>query len=175
MEAIRGKVWKFGDHISTDLIMPGKFKFKTIDPDELAKYAMEGADPQFSEKVEKGDIIVAGKDFGCGSSREQAPLALSQLGIGAIIAKSFARIFFRNAINVGIPVIEDAEIPELTKGGETLEIDLEKARVKNLDSGEEFKIESLPPFLLKILKDGGLVEQYKKEGKFVWEKSKIET
>lgn len=173
MEVIRGKVWKFGDYISTDLIMPGKFKFKTIDPDELAKYAMEGIDPKFSERAEEGDIIVAGKDFGCGSSREQAPLALHRLGIGGIIAKSFARIFFRNAINVGIPVVENPDVPERTEPGQRLEVDLEEARIKNLDSGEEFKIKPLPPFLLQILKNGGLVEQYKKGGEFRWEKSEI--
>lgn len=170
MEKIEGNVWKFGDDISTDLIISGKYKFKTLDMGKLSKHAMEGADPDFSEKVERGDIIVAGENFGCGSSREQAPLVLKELGVGAIISKFFARIFFRNAINVGIPVIENEEIPERTNPGDKLEIDLEAGKVKNLSTGETFEIDPLPDFLLQMLKDGGLVEQYKKKGKFQWEK-----
>lgn len=170
MEKIEGNVWKFGDDISTDLIISGKYKFKTLDMGKLSKHAMEGADPDFSEKVESGDIIVAGENFGCGSSREQAPLVLKELGIGAIISKFFARIFFRNAINVGIPVIESEEIPEKTDPGDKLEIDLEAGEVKNLSTDETFEIDPLPDFLLQMLKDGGLVEQYKKKGKFQWEK-----
>lgn len=168
MRVLKGKVWKFGDHVSTDLIMPGKYKFKTIDPDELARHVMEGADPQFSEKMNEGDIIVAGRNFGCGSSREQAPLALKRLGVGGIVAKTFARIFFRNSINLGIPVVENGEIPERTKSGETLEIALERGKIKNLDSEEEFEIKPLPSFLLQIIEDGGLIEQYKKTGEFRW-------
>ncbi|KXB01560.1 3-isopropylmalate dehydratase [candidate division MSBL1 archaeon SCGC-AAA259O05] len=169
MEKIRGKIWKFGDDISTDLIISGKYKFKTLDMGKLAEHAMEGADPDFSEKVEEGDIIVAGENFGCGSSREQAPLVLKELGIGAIISKFFARIFFRNAINVGIPAIESEEIPERASEGDELEIDLEAGKIENLNSGETFEVDPLPDFMLQLLKDGGLVEQYKKKGKFQWE------
>lgn len=169
MEKIEGGVWKFGDDISTDLIISGKYKFKILDMGELAEHAMEGADPEFSEKVEEGDIIVAGENFGCGSSREQAPLVLKELGVGAIISKFFARIFFRNAINVGIPVIESEEISEKTSEGDELRIDLEAGKVENLSTGETFDIDALPGFLLQMLREGGLVEQYKKEGKFQWE------
>lgn len=169
MEEIEGDVWKFGDDISTDLIISGKYKFKTLDMSKLSEHAMEGADPDFSEKVNEGDIIVAGENFGCGSSREQAPLVLKELGIGAIISKFFARIFFRNAINVGIPVIEHEEIPEKTEDGDELKIDLDEGKVTNLTSGETFETDPLPDFLLQVLEDGGLVEQYKKKGKLQWE------
>lgn len=169
MKRIEGKVWKFGDDISTDLIISGKYKFKTLDMSKLSKHAMEGADPEFSEKVDEGDIIVAGENFGCGSSREQAPLVLKELGIGAIISKFFARIFFRNAINVGIPVIENEEIPEEANEGDKLRIDMKAGKVKNLDSGKTYDVDPLPDFLLQILEDGGLVEQYRKKGKFQWE------
>lgn len=169
MEKIEGSVWEFGDDVSTDLIISGKYKFKTLDMGKLSKHAMEGAAPEFSEKVEEGDIIVAGENFGCGSSREQAPLVLKELGIGAIISKSFARIFFRNAINVGIPVIKNEEIPEKTDEGDKLKIDLEADVIKNLAKEETFEIDHLPDFLLQILEDGGLVEQYKKKGKLQWE------
>lgn len=170
METREGRVWKLGDNISTDLIISGKYKFKTLDMGKLSKHAMEGADPEFSEKVMEGDIIVGGENFGCGSSREQAPLVLKELGIGAIISKFFARIFFRNAINVGIPVIKSEEIPNRTKEGEELKIDLEDGFVENLDSGETFEVKPLPDFLLQLLEDGGLVEQHKKRGRFQWEK-----
>ena len=169
MKDIEGNVWKFGDDISTDLIISGKYKFKTLDMGKLSKHAMEGADPDFSEKANEGDVIVAGENFGCGSSREQAPLVLKELGIGAIISKFFARIFFRNAINVGIPVIESEEIPEKTSEGDNLKVDLEAGKVENLTTGETFDVKPLPDFLVQLLEDGGLVEQYKKKGKFQWE------
>ncbi|KXA99310.1 3-isopropylmalate dehydratase [candidate division MSBL1 archaeon SCGC-AAA261O19] len=169
MKKIKGKVWKFDDDISTDLIISGKYKFKTLDMGELSKHAMEGADPDFAENVGKGDIIVAGENFGCGSSREQAPLVLKELGVGAIISKFFARIFYRNAINVGIPVIENEEIPDKTSAGDQLEVDLTAGTVENLTTGEKFEVKPLPEFLLKIIEKGGLVEQYKKQGKLPWE------
>lgn len=169
MEEVNGKAWKFGDDISTDLIISGKYKFKILDMGKLSKHAMEGADPDFSEKVEVGDVIVGGENFGCGSSREQAPLVLKELGVGAIIAKFFARIFYRNAINVGIPVIENEEIPESTSEGDELKIDLEEGTVENVTTGETFEVDPLPDFLLDLLRDGGLVKQYKKNGKFQWE------
>ncbi len=169
MEKIEGKAWKFGDDISTDLIISGKYKFKIRDMKKLSEHAMEDADPDFADKVEKGDVIVAGENFGCGSSREQAPQVLKELGVGAIIAKFFARIFFRNAINVGIPVIESKEIPDETDEGDRLEIDLGAGKLKNIDKGKTYDIDPLPDFLIQILEDGGLVEQYKKKGKFQWE------
>lgn len=166
---IRGKVWKYGDDISTDLIIPGKYKFRITDLNELSKHAMEGADPAFSGKVKSGDIIVAGKNFGCGSSREHAPLVLKQVGVGAVVAKSFARIFLRNAINIGLPIVECEEAFAKTKPGDLLEINLEEGNVTNLTSGANFTIKPLPKFLLQILKDGGLVKHFKKHGDFKWE------
>ncbi len=153
---ISGKAWKFGDNVDTDVIIPGKY-LRTTDMSVFASHVMEGIDPLFSQKVRKGDIIVAGKNFGCGSSREQAPLALKYAGIACIVAESFARIFFRNAINVGLPIIE-ARID--CKEGDNIEIDLEKGIVKN--NGKTYPATKLPDFLREILADGGLVEHRKK-------------
>jgi len=153
---LSGKVWKFGDNIDTDVIIPGKY-LRTTDMSVFASHVMEGIDPEFSKKVGKGDIIVAGKNFGCGSSREQAPLALKYAGVSCIVAESFARIFFRNAINVGLPIIE-ARID--CKEGDDIEIDLEKGIVKNKE--KTYSATKLPDFLRKILADGGLVEHRKK-------------
>lgn len=153
---ISGKAWKFGDNVDTDVIIPGKY-LRTTDMSVFASHVMEGIDPLFSQKVRKGDIIVAGKNFGCGSSREQAPLALKYAGVACIVAESFARIFFRNAINVGLPIIE-ARIE--CKEGDNIEIDLEKGIVKN--NGKTYLATKLPGFLREILADGGLVEHRKK-------------
>lgn len=165
---IKGKVWKFGDFVSTDAIISGKYKFKTIDLDELAQHAMENLAPEFAEQVKPGDIVVAGEDFGCGSSREQAPLVLKQLGLGAIVAKSFAGIFFRNAINVGLPLVESEEVAGRTSHGDVLEINLREGSVKNLTTGETFRAKPIPEFLMRILEDGGLVGHFKKHGEFKW-------
>jgi methanogen homoaconitase small subunit len=153
---LSGKAWKFGDNIDTDVIIPGKY-LRTTDMSVFASHVMEGIDPEFSKKVRKGDMIVAGKNFGCGSSREQAPLALKYAGVSCVIAESFARIFFRNAINVGLPIIE-ARID--CKEGDNIEIDLEKGIVKN--NHKTYSATKLPDFLRKILADGGLVEHRKK-------------
>ena len=154
---ISGRVWKFGDNIDTDVIIPGKY-LRTTDMSVFASHVMEGIDPLFSQKVQKGDIIVAGKNFGCGSSREQAPLALKHAGIACVVAESFARIFFRNAINIGLPIIEaKIECDE----NDTIEIDLEKGLVKN--KGKSYAGTRLPDFLREILADGGLVEHRKKK------------
>lgn len=153
---LSGKAWKFGDNIDTDVIIPGKY-LRTTDMSVFASHVMEGIDPEFSKKVQKGDMIVAGKNFGCGSSREQAPLALKYAGVACIVAESFARIFFRNAINVGLPIIE-ARID--CKEGDNIEIDLEKGIVKNNE--KTYSATKLPDFLRKILADGGLVEHRKK-------------
>jgi methanogen homoaconitase small subunit len=156
MEKIKGKVWKFADNIDTDVIIPGRY-LRIFSMDELASHVMEGIDPDFAKKVEKGDIIVAGQNFGCGSSREQAPVALKHLGVSAIIAKSFARIFYRNAINIGLPVII-AEINAIN--GDILEIDLEEGTIINITKNESFKIEPFKKFMLDILKKGGIVPHY---------------
>ncbi len=163
MEVIRGRVWKFGDDINTDVIIPFKYKARTLDPRELAEHVMEGIDPNFSKKVKPGDIIVAGKNFGCGSSREQAPIALKAAGIAAIVAESFARIFFRNAINIGLPVLEVKGISKQVDEGDVLEIHLSKGIVKNLSKGLEFRAASMPEIIMEILKEGGLVNYLKKK------------
>jgi len=156
MEKIQGKVWKFGDNIDTDVIIPGRY-LRTFSLDDLAAHVMEGVNPDFAKNVQKGDIIVADDNFGCGSSREQAPVALKHAGVSAIVAKSFARIFYRNAVNIGLPVIV-AEIN--TDNGDILNIDLEKGTITNLTTDEEFKIEPFKKFMMDILKDGGLVNHY---------------
>ncbi|NJD77413.1 MAG: 3-isopropylmalate dehydratase small subunit [Candidatus Methanoperedens sp.] len=157
LNKISGRVWKFGDNVDTDVIIPGKY-LRTTDMSVFAAHVMEGIDPQFSQKVKKGDIIVAGENFGCGSSREQAPLALKHAGVACVVARSFARIFFRNAINVGLPIIE-AKIE--CEEGDIIEIDLEKGLVSNKNNN--YQGMKLPGFLLEILTDGGLVEHRKKK------------
>ena len=162
MNVIRGRAWKFGDNIDTDVIIPFKYKARTIDPRELAQHVMEGLDPDFPNKVRPGDVIVAGRNFGCGSSREQAPLAIKAAGISAVVAESFARIFFRNAINIGLPVLEVKGILEKTDSGDVLEIDLREGTVKNLSKGLTFRAAPMPDMLMEILKEGGLVNYIKK-------------
>lgn len=153
---IKGKVWKFRDSIDTDVIIPGRY-LRTFSLDELSSHVMEGEDPEFAKNVQKGDIIVAGWNFGCGSSREQAPVALKHAGVDAIVAKSFARIFYRNAINVGLPVIV-ADL-EADKGDELL-INMEKGVVQNISTGKNVAIQPFHNFMLEILQDGGLVKHY---------------
>ncbi len=153
---IRGRVWKYGDDVDTDAIIPGKY-LRTTDVSVFAQHAMEGIDPTFSPQ--EGDVIVAGKNFGCGSSREQAVLALKYARIGCIIARSFARIFFRNAINVGLPIIE-ADVAGLVTDGDEVEVDLSKGLVKTPNGVVQGV--RLPAFLQQILEDGGLVEHRKK-------------
>ena len=158
---MKGKVWKFGDDIDTDIIIPGRYLVVT-DPDKLAKHCMEGLDPDFNEKVSDGDIIVAGKNFGCGSSREHAPLALQGAGIGAVIAESFARIFYRNATNVGIPLLEAQNVSKVLEESEEIEINMENGIIIS-ESGKEFKFKKLPPFMLEILEKGGLIPYLKEK------------
>lgn len=158
MDRIIGKVWKFRDSIDTDVIIAGRY-LRTFSLDELASHVMEAENPDFAEKVQSGDIIVAGWNFGCGSSREQAPVALKHAGVSAIVAKSFARIFYRNAINVGLPVITaNVEADE----GDVMCIDLEKGIILNKTSNKRFKIEPFEGFMLDILKNGGLVKHHLK-------------
>ena len=154
---IVGKVAKFGNNIDTDVILPGKYLVLT-DPKELAKHAMEGLISDFPEKAKDGLIVVGGKNFGCGSSREQAPLALKYAGVQCVVAESFARIFFRNSINIGLPVVECESISKTTDDGDELSVDLDTGKIKNLTKGKSFQVTKLPPFILDILSDGGLVE-----------------
>lgn len=161
---LRGRAHKFGDDINTDYIISGKYKFKTLDMKELSQHIMEDLDANFHKKIKPGDFIVAGKNFGMGSSREQAPLVIIHSGISAVIAISFARIFYRNAINLGLPLIE-CETTRINND-DLLEVDLKKGILKNLTQNMDIKIKPLPPFMLKILKDGGLEEHFKKYGGF---------
>ncbi len=161
---LRGRAHKFGDDVNTDYIISGKYKFKTLDMKEQAKHVMEDLDPEFAKKVQPGDFVVAGRNFGCGSSREQAPLALLNAGVGAVLASSFARIFYRNAVNTGLPVVE-CDTSEIESGDELI-VDLERGLIRNLTKNKEITIKPLPPFMLKILRDGGLVAHFKKYGTF---------
>jgi 3-isopropylmalate/(R)-2-methylmalate dehydratase small subunit len=161
---LRGKAHVFGDDVNTDYIISGRYKFKTLDMDELAGHCMEDIDPDFVSKVEPGDFIVAGANFGCGSSREQAPLVIKHAGVSAVLAGSFARIFFRNAINKGLPVAE-CDTSGIATGDE-LEVDLGKGKVKNLTRGAEMVISPLPSVMMDILSEGGLTDYLKKHGGF---------
>jgi len=156
---LKGKAHKFGDDINTDYIISGKYKFKTLDMKELATHLMEDISPDFYKRVQEGDFIVGGKNFGCGSSREQAPLVIKYAGIPAVVAKSFARIFFRNAINVGLVLVE-ADTDGIDDGDE-LELDVEKGEVRNLTKKTMVKSSILPDFMLKIIKSGGVVNYIK--------------
>jgi len=156
---IRGRVWKFGKNVDTDQIIPAEY-LVTGDPKELGKHSFEKVRPEFAKEVREGDIIVAEENFGCGSSREHAPRALIGNGVSAVVARSFARIFFRNSINIGLPVIE-ANVE--AEDGDELEIDFKKGKIKNLTTGKEFSFKPLPESLLKLLESGGLVEYTKRE------------
>lgn len=161
---LKGKAWKFGDDISTDHIAPGRlFHLRTNLP-ELAKHVLEDADPDFASNVRPGDFVVAGKNFGLGSSREHAPRIIKLAGVGAVLAQSFARIFFRNAINIGLPVLE-CDTTKIDAGDE-LEVDVAKGEVRNLTKGISIKATALPEVMIKILNDGGIVEHFKKHGGF---------
>jgi 3-isopropylmalate/(R)-2-methylmalate dehydratase small subunit len=161
---LKGKALKFGDDISTDLIQPGRYNYLRSNLPELAKHVLEDADPTFASRVKKGDFIVAGKNFGLGSSREHAPAILKLAGVSAILAKSVARIFFRNAINVGLPVlICDTD---MIKDGNELEIDLVSGTIKDLTNGAKLTSGKIPDVMLKILDEGGLVPYIKKYGGF---------
>jgi len=162
--AFQGKVWKFGDDVNTDEIIPARYLSLT-DPSELAKHVMEDADPQFPSKVQKGDIIVAGKNFGCGSSREHAPVAIKGAGISCVIAKSFARIFFRNSFNMGLLIFESEQAVDGIKEGETVVVDPDKGLIKNISSGDLYEVAPIPPFMRELVQDGGLIAHIrKKEG-----------
>jgi len=164
MVIIEGKVWKFGDDISTDHIAPGRYFHLRTNLPELAKHVMEDADPEFAKKVGKGDIIAGGRNFGLGSSREHAPRIIKIAGVSIVLAKSFARIFYRNAINVGLPVLQ-IDTDRINEG-DRLRIDLTTGVIEDLTSGEKLNAPPIPPFMLHIIEDGGIEEHIKKYGDF---------
>jgi 3-isopropylmalate/(R)-2-methylmalate dehydratase small subunit len=153
---LRGKAWKFGDDVDTDAIVPARY-LNTSDPDELALHCMEDMDPDFKNKVRPGDFIVAGKNFGCGSSREHAPLAIKHAGVAAVVAGSFARIFYRNAFNMGLPILECPEAAEAVDSGESLEIDLDTGTITNISRGKTCRAQPIPAFMQSLLQAGGLI------------------
>jgi 3-isopropylmalate/(R)-2-methylmalate dehydratase small subunit len=161
IERIRGRAWKFGDDVNTDVIYPGKY-LPLTDPKEMALHAFEGVRPEFARAVKPGDILVAGRYFGCGSSREQAATCLKALGLGAVIAESFARIYYRNAINLGLPILACPGISKKVEEGQELEVDLRKGSIRNLSTGESFQAQPLPDFVLEILEAGGLIPYLKR-------------
>ncbi len=163
---LKGVVHKFvpNDDINTDYIISGRYKFKIDDMSELAKHVMEDIDPEFASKVHKGDVIVAGRNFGCGSSREQAPRALKAAGVSAVIAKSYARIFYRSSFNVGLPLLECET--DWLKGGDTVTIDLSTGEITDVSSGEKAEATAIPRTMQILLADGGLISHIKKHGGF---------
>jgi 3-isopropylmalate/(R)-2-methylmalate dehydratase small subunit len=161
---LNGKAWKFGDDISTDHITPGRYFHLRSNLPELAKHVLEDADVDFASSMSAGDFVVGGKNFGLGSSREHAPTIIKIAGVSAVLAKSFARIFFRNSINVGLPVLI-CDTDKINAGDE-LEVDLEKGIIKDITNGEELSVTPLPPTMIKILNDGGLLAHIQKHGDF---------
>ena len=161
---MQGKAFKFGDNISTDHIAPGRLFHLRSNLEEFSKHVLEDADETFAQRMKKGDFVVAGSNFGLGSSREHAPQIIKIAGVGAVIAKSFARIFYRNAINIGLLAIEcDTDAID---AGDELDVDIEKGIIKNLTNGAVIQIETIPPVMQRMLSDGGLVEHIKKYGEF---------
>jgi len=163
MMILKGVAWRFGDDIDTDAIIPARY-LNTHDPAELAKHIMEDADRDFPNKVRRGDIIIAGKNFGCGSSREHAPIAIKASGIQAVVARSFARIFYRNSFNIGLLILESVGASAGIREGDVVEIDADSGKIRNLTVGEEYYSEVIPPFMQELITSGGLIE---------WTKEKI--
>lgn len=159
-----GKVFKYNDNVDTDVIIPARY-LNTFDPNELKKHAMEDLDKDFSNNVREGDFIVAGKNFGSGSSREHAPIAIKASGIKAVIAESFARIFYRNAFNIGLPIFESKEASEKISSGDEIEIDFNTGVITNLSKNENYKANPLPEFMQNLVDEGGLVNFAKKLNK----------
>ncbi len=157
---LEGKVWRYGDNIDTDVIIPARY-LNSFDPKELASYCMVDIDETFAQNVQAGDIIVGGKNFGCGSSREHAPIAIKASGVPVVIAANFARIFYRNGINIGLPLLELGNAVEKIKNGDRVKVDLDKGSVENLSTGDVFQTQPLPPFIQEIAKAGGLVNYVK--------------
>lgn len=159
---LKGKVHKFGKDIDTDAIIPARY-LNTFDPRELARHCMEDADPEFPDKVQAGDIIVADKNFGCGSSREHAPIAIQGAQVACVIAKSFARIFYRNSINTGLPILECAAAVDAIEAGDEVEVDLEQGTITNLRTGEIYQAAPFPEFMQGIMAQGGLMNYLKEK------------
>lgn len=158
----RGKAWLFGDNIDTDAIIPARY-LNTSDSQELARHCMEDADPNFVNNMRPGDIIVAGKNFGCGSSREHAPIAIKAAGVSCVIAESFARIFYRNAFNMGLPILECPGINGKIREGDDISVDLANGVIENHSTGEIFRAEPIPPFMQELIEAGGLIPYVKKK------------
>ncbi len=156
MDQARGKAFVFGDDVNTDVILPGKY-LNVTDPEELASHCMESADASFSAAAKPGDILVAHKNFGCGSSREHAPLSIKYLGISCVIASTFARIFFRNALNIGLPILECEEAANSIRPGDTVRVDFSTGEITDETTGQSFRAEPFPPFMQKLIACGGLV------------------
>ena len=161
MENARGKVHKFGDNVDTDVIIPARY-LNSSDPAELATHCMEDIDADFTSKVNKGDIMVATKNFGCGSSREHAPIAIKASGISCVIAETFARIFYRNAINIGLPIIECPEAANAINEGDEVEVDFDSGKIHDITTGSEYQGQAFPPFMQELIDAGGLVNRINK-------------
>lgn len=165
---LKGRTWKFGNDVDTDAIIPARY-LNTSDPRELAAHCMEDADPDFPKKVKAGDIIVAGKNFGCGSSREHAPISIKEAGVSCVIARTFARIFYRNAFNIGLPIFESPEASEGISEGDEVVVDVEAGVIRNITKNEEYRATQVPPFMQQIIAAGGLInyvaERMKADGK----------
>lgn len=157
----KGRAWKFGANVDTDAIIPARY-LNTTDPKEMASHLMEDVDPTFLEKIQPGDILVAEDNFGCGSSREHAPLAIKHAGLSCVVAKSFARIFYRNAFNMGLPILESPEAVGEIRQGDELEIDSEKGTIQNLTTGQNYRAQPIPPFMQQLIEAGGLMNFVKK-------------
>ena len=154
--SIRGKVWKYGDNVDTDAIIPARY-LNMSSEQELAAHCMEDIDDTFVDHVSAGDMIVAGKNFGCGSSREHAPVAIKGSGVSCVIAETFARIFYRNALNIGLPILECPEAAQAIEAGQEVEVDLERGTIRNLATGQTFQATAYPPFMLELIASGGLI------------------
>ena len=162
MKSAKGTVFRYGDNVDTDVIIPARY-LNSTDAKELAKHCMEDIDKEFVSKVKDGDIIVADKNFGCGSSREHAPIAIKAAGVSCVIAKSFARIFYRNSINIGLPIIECEEAAQAIKAGDTVSIDFDTGIIVDESTGESFKGQAFPPFMQKIIDSEGLINYINSE------------
>ncbi len=160
MQNAHGKAFVFGDDVNTDVILPGKY-LNVTDPQELASHCMESEDPEFVKKARPGDIMVAHRNFGCGSSREHAPLSIKYLGISCVIASTFARIFFRNALNIGLPILECDEAARSIREGDVVNVDFNSGTIRNETTGQVFQAEPFPPFMQKLISCGGLVNYSK--------------
>ena len=159
----KGTAWKFGADVDTDAIIPARY-LNTSDPDELATHCMEDSqNPDFMKKMKRGDIIIAEKNFGCGSSREHAPIAIKAAGVSCVVAKSFARIFYRNSFNMGLPIFESADAVTGISEGDEIEVDADGGVIRNLSTGREFKVAPVPPFMQELIAAGGLMAYTKKK------------